>query len=647
MKKLLQRIRSVKFMQSAQACSTQASTDALLTKGHALADKGRPQEALRLYDAAIQLAPGLARAHVSRGNALIALDEIAAALIAFQTALKHDSKYAGAHFNIGNAYARSGNRSAALAAYESAIALNPDFAEAHAAMGAVLDDLQQYEAAITSYQKALEIRPTYAEVQCNMALALRNRGEFVKALAHCRKALELKPSYAQGHSILGNVLKDMGQLREAVTLYNRALALDPLLLEARSNLLFVLNYGITTDPSVALSEARRFGALVAKTVRCYTVWPNVFEDTRCLRIGFVSGDFCDHPVSYFFEGVLTAIAQLPESNLKVFCYSNNFLEDAVTLRIKSLCVGWCTAAGMSDDALGERIREDSIDILVDLSGHTSHNRLTVFASKPAPLQVSWLGYFGTTGVAAIDYVIADPWTLPSDEEANFTEKIWRLPETRLCFTPPNVHLEVGALPAIRNGYITFGCCNNLSKMTENVVAVWAQVLCAVPTSRLFLKSPQLAESQIRQRVSRSFAARGIGIERLQFEGLSSRTDYLACYQRVDIALDPFPYTGGTTTAEALWMGVPVLTLKGERFLSRQGVGLLANAGLIEWIASSADDYVARATKHSRDLSALARLRAALRQQVLASPIFNANRFADHFNNALRKMWQRRCLEQHR
>ena len=258
------------------------------------------------------------------------------------------------------------------------------------------------------------------------------------------------------------------------------------------------------------------------------------------------------------------------------------------------------------------------------------------------MQVSWLGYFATTGVAEIDYLIADPWTLPASEECNFTEKIWRLPETRLCFTPPDEEVSVSPLPALANGYVSFGCFNNLSKMNDAVVALWSRVLHAVPGSRLFLKARQLMEASVRQSIAERFAVHGVDAARLIFEDYTPRGNYLAAYQRIDIALDPFPYPGGTTSVEALWMGVPVLTLAGERFLSRQGVGLLMNAGLPEWIATDPDDYVARAVSHASDLERLAELRRELRQQVLASPIFDAPRFARHFEAALRGMWKAWC-----
>ncbi len=614
----------------------------LITEGNSLEDAGQFVQALRRYDAAIALAPQLARAHLNRGNVLLATDDVTGALDAFETALRHDPGYAAALFNLGNACLRAEQPAAAMAAYGKAIALQPDFVDALVAMGTVLDDLQQYGAAIAHYRRALAIQPGYAQVHCNLGKSLRELGQFEDALASYQQALSINPGYAEGHNNLGNLLKDLGRLDEAQDCYRHALGFAPKYVEAHSNLLFLLNYRADADPGQAFAEARRYGTLVEQDAPCYREWPNLRTLERCLRIGFVSGDFRDHPVSYFFESVLRALCQLTPGRLEFFCYSNHVLADAVTARIKTLSHAWCDSAAMTDAVLCDRIRTDAIDILVDLSGHTAHSRLPVFASKPAPVQVSWLGYFGTTGVTAIDYVIADPWTLPSSEECRFTEKVWRLPETRLCFTPPPFHVEVTPLPAIGNGYLTFGCFNNLSKMSNTVAALWARLLTAVPDSRLYLKSPQFREASVQCRVCEIFAAHGIGSERLILEGLSSRAEYLACYQRVDIALDPFPYTGGTTTAEALWMGIPVLSLQGEEFLSRQGVGLLMNAGLPEWIASDPEDYVLRAVRHAGDLQALARLRAALRQQVLASPIFNAMDFAHHFETALRGMWHAWC-----
>jgi len=641
---LFDRFRAIK--PGAEHSAKAAEKDALdlIIQGNALQAGGRFGRALECYEAAISLVPNMARAHLNRGNVLLESGDARAALTAYETALSHDAVYAAAHYNSGNALVALGRGADALAAYKHAISLKPNFVDAEVALGAVLDDLGQFDAAAASYRRALAMQPEYAQVHSNLGNVLKELGQFRDAAASYHRCLEIQPNYAEGHNNLGNVLKDLGHLGEAEACYRRAIKLNPGYVEAQSNLLFLLNYSDNKDTSLLLSEALQYGATVTRPAPAAVNSRSNREPDRRLRVGFVSGDFRSHPVAYFFEAVLAALASRTSGRLELFCYHNHSANDEVTERIKSLCHGWRSVVSLSDENLARGINEDRIDILIDLAGHTAHNRLPLFARKPAPVQLSWLGYFATTGVAAIDYLIADPLTLPESEESNFTEKIWRLPQTRLCFSAPDVDVKVNGLPALSNGYLTFGCFNNLTKMNDSVVALWAQVLASVPGSRLFLKSPQFSEASVQQQVVERFAACGVDRSRMIMEGLSSRADYLKTYQRVDIALDPFPYTGGTTTCDALWMGVPVLTLAGERFLSRQGVGLMMNAGLPEWIAHNAEDYVARAVSHASDLKRLALLRASLRQQVLASPLFNAERFAHHFEQALRNIWQHWCRQ---
>ncbi len=266
----------------------------------------------------------------------------------------------------------------------------------------------------------------------------------------------------------------------------------------------------------------------------------------------------------------------------------------------------------------------------------------MFAWKPAPVQVTWLGYFATTGVAAIDYLLADALTLTRSEERNFTEKVWRLPETRLCFARPEEEVDAGPLPARTSGRVTFGCFNRLEKINDDVVATWAKLLARVPDSRLLLKSVQFADSAIRRETLARFATQGVVADRISLEPSERFADYLAAHRRIDIALDPFPYTGGATTMHALWMGVPVLTLAGQRFIARQGVGLLQNAGLGDWIAGSVDDYVAAGAAYAANLDALASLRSTMRERLQASPILDTRRFAGHFEAAMRGMWREWC-----
>jgi len=787
----------------------------LINEGNAVEEEGRFAEALQRYDAAVQQAPQLARAHLNRGNALLEMGDPDGALAAYATALLRDPDYAAAHYNTGNAYARSGRGEAALAAYRRAIALNPGFADAEVALGSALEDLGRLDDAAASYRRALAIAPDYAEVHDNLGITLMKLGRLDDAVASYRRAVALKPDRADGHrhlgealqeqglldaaaasyrrtlelrpddvlthnnlgtvlkecgdfegaaasyrqalkinagapevhSNLGNALKELGQFDAAIASFRRALEINPDLavvhynlgnahqcvgklhaaadsfrraisidpeysdahcnlgnalygvgllhdalacyrraLEldaahllahnnlgvvlkdlgqseaalasfrealrinpdfgmAQSNLLFSLNYRADQGAAAMLAEARRFGDMAARQARIFTAWSNSPDPDRRLRVGFVSGDLRNHAVGHFVEGALAALASAAAGQVEIFGYPTHFIADAVTERIRASCSGWHSAVALSDEKFARRIRDDGIDVLIDLSGHTEHNRLSVFAWKPAPVQATWVGYLATTGVAAIDYLIADSWTLPESQEANFTERIWRLPESYLCFTPPVAPTPVTPLPALTHGRITFGSFNNLTKINDDVVALWARVLQAVPDSQLFLKAKQFEGALVRQGIAERFAVHGIDAGRLILTSFVPMAEYLTPYQKVDIALDPFPYPGITTTVESLWMGVPVLTLAGTTFLSRQGTGLLMNAGLPEWIAAHADDFVVRAVARAGDREGLAALRSGLRERVLSSPIFDAPRFAGHLAAALRGMWQAWCRQQ--
>jgi len=608
----------------------------------ALFTAGRYAEAAGLARAMTVNFPRSAFGWKALGATLRQMGRSGDALSPAQMAVALSPEDAEAHDNLGIAFKDLGQLEAAVASYRRALELKPDFADAHNRLGIALKDLGQLEGAVASYRRALAIKPDFANAHNNLGNLLKGLGKPDEAVASYRRALEIKPDSPEMHCNLGAALRELGQLDDAVASYRRALALKPDLVEAHSNLLFVHNYQPEQPAAMVVDEARRFGDLVARQARPAQDWRNVRQPGRCLRVGMVSGDLRAHPVGYFLESVLAALGSRANDRLEFFAYPNYSRSDAVTERIKRLCRGWQPAVGLSDERLARRIRDDGIDILLDLSGHTAHNRLPMFAWKPAPVQASWIGYLGTTGVAAMDYLIADPWTLPESEAPNYTEKIWRLPESYLCFTRPDGDLQVSAAPAMANGYITFGCFNNLTKMNDDVVARWARILQAVPGSRLFLKTAQLSQKTSRGSVNQRFASHGIDAGRLILEGPAPRVELLSSYGRVDVALDPFPYPGITTSVEALWMGVPVLTMAGDRFLSRQGVGINTNAGLPEWIATDADDYVARAVAHAGDLVRLATLRTGLRQTVMASPLFDAPRFARHFEAALRGMWTKWC-----
>jgi predicted O-linked N-acetylglucosamine transferase (SPINDLY family) len=467
-----------------------------------------------------------------------------------------------------------------------------------------------------------------------LGATLQGLGRLDEAVASYNQAIALKPDYATAHSNLGVTLQGLGRLDEAEASYNQAIALKPNYTEAHSNLLFLIS-GFNYEAPLYLKEAQDYGRKIADTVTSrFSSW-SCEEESKTLRIGLVSGDLSNHPVGYFLEGLLNLLSR---SNLDLFAYPTKLFEDDLTVRIKPYFAAWQPIVRISDEAAASLIHSDGIHILIDLSGHTAKNRLPIFAWKPAPIQISWLGYFASTGVAEIDYILGDPYVTPVEEADHFIEKIWQLPESYLCFTEPNVNVDVCPLPALANGSVMFGCFNSIERMNDNVVVVWASILKAIPDSRLFLKDKIFSDSAMRQAVYSRFELVGIGENRLILEGKSPHSEYLAAYNRVDIALSPFPYGGGTTSAEGLWMGVPVITKRGDHFLSHLGESIAHNTGLSNWIASDEDDYVAKAVEFSSNLDDLAILRSRLRAQVVSSPLFHTERFGNHFERALRDMW---------
>lgn len=606
-----------------------------------LIDLGQPGPAEVCCRDVLTLEPDCAEAHNNLGLIMKARRQDEAAIACFQKALSLKVDFSSAHINLGSLYQTMGKLGEAQASYRAAIAINPDAAAAHSNYGNVLQSLGHFEQAKVSYFRALELEPDLALAHNNLGTLYERGGNLRDAATRYERAIKLKPDYAEAYSNFGGVLKDMGRLPKALEAVAHAIAIDASCILAHNNLLFIQNYVGHQTAEQLLADAKRFGAVVTRQARPFKDHPNSLDPLKVLKVGFVSGDLGNHPVGYFLESVLSALQSQSSGQLEVFAYPTFPSDDETSKRLKACCQGWHSAVGLSDEALAKRIHQDGIDILIDLAGHTAHNRLPVFAWKPAPIQVSWLGYCATTGVAEMDYYIADAIALPSSLEGQFVESIWRLPESYLCLSRPNANVPVVAAPALTSERVTFGSFNNLTKMTDETVHLWARILHAVPQSRLFLKSRQLGDESVLQATLTRYANHGIGADRLILEGhVNERGSHLAAYNRVDIALDPFPYNGVTTTAEALWMGVPVLTLAGDRFLARQGVSLLTNAGLPDWIASDLDDYVDRAMRHAGDLRSLATLRSGLRQQVLASPIFDAARFAAHFEAALRGMWEK-------
>ncbi|MBF0462781.1 MAG: tetratricopeptide repeat protein [Magnetococcales bacterium] len=513
------------------------------------------------------------------------------------------------------------------------------YADAHYNLGRLLQGLQRFEAAEAAYRHVLRARPDCVEACYNMGVLWQEQHRFQEAEAAYRQTIRIQPRYADAHYNLGILLETTGQLDEAEACYRQALASKPDYFAAHSGLLFVQNYRYDSHRAASFAEAMEYGERVAAQARMFRHKPNRAALPRRLRIGLVSGDLRHHPVGFFLEGVL---ASLRTADVALFAYDTSALVDFFTDRLKGFLHHWRTVTTLTDAELARLIQADAIDILLDVSGHTAHNRLPVFAWKPAPIQVAWLGYCATTGVAAMDYILGDAINLPDREKGHFLEKTWRLPDCYFCFTPPDFAIAVAALPADTQPFVTFGCFNNATKITPAVLDCWANILLAVPESRLFLKNHLLRDPLQQQKIAQQFQQARIAPERLILEGPQTREAYLAAYNRVDIALDPFPFPGGTTSIEGLWMGVPVLTRKGNRFLAHQGETILVHAGLSEWIAQDTADYVAKAIAFANDRPRLSALRAGLRQQVLQSPLFDAPRFANNLLEAWREMWRIWC-----
>ena len=609
--------------------------------GLALVEAGRPDDALACYAEALALKPDYGNAMLYQALALKALGRLDEAKISAEAAVARQPLDPAAHHALGSILMVQGDWTGAVESYAKAVEIKPEVA-AYRNLGNVLNDLGRYKKGVAAIRAALAIDPDDAVALGALAHAQHKLGNPASAVTTFGRILANSPDDSEARHGLGVALLAAGQVAEARREFEHALALDPDNLGARAGLLFLSNYLADLPVAEMVAAAISFGKLLAAGVTARTSHPNAPDPERRLKVGLVSGDLRTHPVARFLEDVLPA---LDRERIELFAYATMAEEDAMTERLRRSVPHWREAAWMSEDQLAELILADGIDVLVDLAGLTGNARPGVFARKPAPVAVTWLGYFATTGISAIDYVLANQWVIPQSEEDQWVEKPWRLPETYLCFSPPKAEVPLRAPPALAAGSITFGSSNNLNKLNDATIAVWSDVLRAVPQSRLLLRSAPLGQAKISNATKARFSAQGIGEERLILEGaVADYAGHLDQYNRVDIALDPFPYAGGTTSVEALWMGVPVLTLKGDRYVAHMGENILHNLGLPEWIAADRADYVCKAAAFAADLDGLAALKRSLRARLVASPLCDAPRFARHLEAAFRGMWATWCAQ---
>ena len=590
--------------------------------GNVLKDLGRYDEALASYDKAIAADPSLAEVLYNAGNALRELGRPADALDRYDRAVALRPDYAAAHANRGNALGELGRLDDALASFDRAVALRPDFAEAQYNRANTLAALDRGDEAIAGYDRVLALRPDHVAALNNRGIALQTARRFDAALASYQRALAQDPDDAETLNNLGSLRHEQGRVAAAIDAYGRSATLRPDLPGPASNLLLLRNYTDDLPPPAMLAEHRAWG------IRLAVPSPAPFPSRRPgrLRIGYVSADFRTHSVAYFLEPLL---AHHDRQAVELFCYAQGRQADATTGRLRALADHWIPIEGLADAEVAARIRADGIDLLVDLGGHTGNSRLAVFALRAAPVQVSWLGYPNTTGLAAMDYrltdAIADP---PGLTDPFHVERLVRLADGFLCYRPPAGAPDVAPPPVGAHGFVTFGSFNHPAKLSDATVRVWGQVLDRVPDSRLLLKSKAFEDDSTRRHHQDRFAAVGVALDRLELVGhIDDPQGHLAAYDRIDVALDPFPYNGTTTTCEALWMGVPVVTLAGERHAGRVGASLLHRVGLERLVADDRDAYVAVAADLAADRALMATLRTGMRDRLARSPLLDGVGFA--------------------
>ena len=601
----------------------------------------RFEAAIDSYDNAIAIAPNNVDALLNRGNALAALKQFEPALLSYNEAAALRPNSAVIYYNVGQVLLQLKEFALAAGSFSKAIELEPNYAEAHDRLGFALQKMKRLSDAEQSCRRAIALKPSSAEARYNLGTILASLERKIEAADCYREALALKPELVDAHNNLGAVLLALGATAEACDSFRTLLAANPAHEEAHSNLIYVLDLMASSDVALLQTERKRWCEKFCPP-QDETPFFNKPDADRRIRVGYVSADFKMHSAVTAFGAMLT---QFNPAEFEVFAYSNLASDgDLVTNMIRDSVTHWRTIAAMSDDDVVAQIRNDGIDILVDLSGHSRGHRLQVFAKKPAPIQISAWGFNTGTGLNAIDVLFGDVIGIPQEERQFYAERVRYLPSTFSAYFPLALP-EVNPLPALQGPKLVFGSFNRLCKLSDETLRVWARVLAAVPESMLMIKFVELDDDRQRERVLAAFSAAGVDRQRMILAGGTSWRDHMAAYNRVDVCLDPFPHTGGVTTLEALMMGIPVVTLKWPTLVGRLSASFLTTIGLTDWIAETPDQYVEIAVNKARDLSALNELRQSLRQKLSNSIIGDTKAYAAVVEKEYRHLWREWCAEQ--
>jgi predicted O-linked N-acetylglucosamine transferase (SPINDLY family) len=608
---------------------------------------GRLEEALNLLQRAIEANPNAAPYYNNLGLLLNKLGRREEAVTAFRKAIQLQPEVAESHYNLGITLCELGRPSEAVEVYQTALRLHPDHSSAQLNLGVALTMAGRMDEALAHYRSVLQREPGNVSITVNLGNLLKDLARLDEAVETYRLALRYAPDDFNALNNLGVALKDSGGIEASLDCIRRSLAVSPNRAEVHSNLIFTSFFHPSLPPSEIAAEMHRWSVTHEFPLRNERrPHSNDPSPDRRLRIGYVSPDFRDHVVGRTF---LPCFEAHDREQFEFFCYSGASVSDDVTEHFRARADGWRETSYLSDAQLAEQIRTDRIDVLIDLALHTGFNRLLAFARKPAPVQLAWLGYPGATGLEAMDYRITDHYLDPLGEDrAGSFEETMRLPDAWCCYRPHDFSPDVSALPISSGQPVTFGSFNNFTKINPQVLELWAEILQTIDGSRLFLVLKGSGQDKTR----RFFEERGISADRIKFlsyyatavdePGKSAPPEFLLRYHHIDIALDPFPYNGMTTTCDALWMGVPVVALIGETTLGRASYSLLCNVGLPELAAASEEDYVRIAIELARDLPRLQELRANLRKRMKNSPLLDAPRFARNLEAIFRQVWGRWC-----
>ncbi len=613
-------------------------SEAHFVLGKALQGLERLDEAIAHYRETLRLDPNHASAYFQLGNAFRTREKVDEAIVNYRRALELKPNDADAHNRLGHALRRQGKLDQAVACFARAGELKPESAEAFANLGNTLREQGKLDEAATAYAHALELNPDLQPAHAGLGAVFQEGGNHDAAMACFQRALALKPDDVIALCSLGNALKENARTNEAIACFRRALELHPDFACAYSNLLYTTYFCPDYDAATIYEEHRRWNEHhskpLAKLIRPHTNEPS---PSRRLRIGYVSPDFRNHCQAFF---IVPLFRLHDHEHFEILCYSSVLTPDDVTAKLQSFADGWRDIVALSDDQAAELIRQDRIDILVDLSMHMGQNRNSIFARKAAPVQVCWFAYPGTTGLTTMDYRLTDPYLDPPGLFDRFcSERSVRLPDTFWCYDPLTNEPAVNSLPALDRGYVTFGCLNNFCKVNTEVVRLWARILQAVHGSRLMLRA---AEGYQRQQVLGALEQAGVATNRITFVANRPRHEYLQLYHEIDIGLDTFPYNGHTTSLDSFWMGVPVVTIVGQTAVGRGGLSQLSNLGLREIIAETPEQFIGIAADLASNLTRLRELRGTLRNRMQCSPLMDAPQFARDIESAYREMWRGWC-----